>query len=415
MIDRRPAAIVQCLGASDVIHGINFAREHGIDLTVRGGGHSVAGKATCDGCLMLDLSNMRGVRVDTATRIAEAQPGATLGDFDRETHTFGVATTLGIVSRTGIAGLTLGGGIGWLNGKYGLACDNLVSLDVVTADGRCLSASPDENEDLFWGLRGGGGNFGVVTSFRYRLHPVHTVLAGMVIHPLSQGKQVLRFYDEFAGTAPDELSLAGAVLTGPDGQAIVAIAACFCGPLEAGEQALKPLRSFGPPLADMFGPMRYVDLQKMLDGAFEPRFNHYWKSSFLRSVSVETAETIVEYMIHKPSPNTVVTIQQLHGAAASIPVSATAFAHRAPLHDFGILSIWSNAGDSEKNLQWTREFHSAMEPFLEKGVYVNNLGEEGEDRVRAAYGENYNRLRTIKKKYDPGNFFHHNQNVKPFS
>ena len=415
MIEKRPAWIVRCEGASDVIHSLNFAREHGLELAVRSGGHSVAGKSSCDGGLVLDLSPMRAVRVDPARRTALAQPGATLGDFDREAHTFGLATTLGTVSRTGIAGLTLGGGIGWLNGKYGLACDNLLSVDVVTADGSMISASASENEDLFWAVRGGSGNFGVVTSFLYQLHPVHTVLAGMVVHPISRAKDMLRFYDEFARSVPDEATLAAALLTAPDGNPIAAIVGCHCGAIEEGERVFRPLRSFGPPVADTFGPMPYVDVQRLLDNAFLPGFHHYWKAGFVRSLSEEAAETAVEYFLRKPSPATVLVIQQLHGAAARVPVDATAFAHRKPQHDFEILSMWSDPSDSEKNIQWTRDFYGGMERFLEKGVYVNGLGEEGGDRVRAAYGENYSRLREVKRKYDPSNFFHHNHNIDPAS
>ena len=414
MIDRRPALIIRCAGTSDVINGVTFARDQMLPLAVRGGGHNVAGKAVCDGGLVLDLSPMKAVRVDPKRKIVDAQPGVTLGDFDRETHTFGLATTLGIVSNTGIAGLTLGGGIGWLNGRYGLACDNLLSADVVTAEGRMVKASAKENDDLFWAIRGGSGNFGVVTSFEYQLHPVHTVLAGMVIHPIAQGKVVLRFYDEFAAAAPDSLSLAAAVLSGADGEPIVAIAGCWSGDdLREGESVLRPLRSFGPPVADTFARMPYVDLQRMLDGAFQHGFHHYWKARFVPSISESTAECIVEFMRRTPSSNTVVAIQQVHGATARIPADATAFPHRRVQHDVGILSIWSNPADAERNIRWTREFHESMQPAVDTGVYVNNLGEEGPERVRAAYGVNYNRLAFLKRKYDPQNFFRNNQNIPP--
>ncbi|HXG63467.1 MAG TPA: FAD-binding oxidoreductase, partial [Blastocatellia bacterium] len=265
MIDKRPALIARCAGTADVITAVNFARAHNLPVAVRGGGHSVAGNAVCEGGLLIDLSPMKGMRVDPARRTARAQPGLRLGDFDRETQAFGLATTMGIVSDTGLAGLTLGGGVGWLNGKYGLACDNLLAADVVTADGRFLTASASENEDLFWGLRGGSGNFGIVTSFEYQLHEVGPVLGGMVLYELGKAKEVLRFYDEFAHACPDELSLAALCVTAPDGNRVIAIAACYCGPLAEGERALAPLRGFDTPLADLIQPMSYVQMQSFFD------------------------------------------------------------------------------------------------------------------------------------------------------
>jgi FAD/FMN-containing dehydrogenase len=261
MVDRRPALIVRCAGVADVMRGVEFARSHDLPLSIRGGGHSVAGKAVCDGGLMLDLSPMKGIRVDTARRRAEAQAGLTLGEFDHETQAFGLATTLGVVSVTGIAGLTLGGGLGWLNGRHGLACDNLISADVVTADGRLLRATEEENEDLFWGIRGGGGNFGVVTSFEYRLHPISTVLAGGLSYPLAKAHEVLRFYHEFASGCPDGLSTTASLGVSPEGEGAISVSVCYCGPLEEGERVLRPLREFGSPLADNIEPMAYTTLQ----------------------------------------------------------------------------------------------------------------------------------------------------------
>lgn len=413
MIDKRPALILRCLGASDVVHGVNFAREHSLSVAVRGGGHSVSGVSTCSAGMVLDLSPMRAVRVDPALQTADVQPGARLGDFDREAHTFGLATTLGIVSNTGVAGLTLGGGIGWLNGRYGLACDNVIAVDIVTADGRLLTANSHENEDLFWAVRGGGGNFGVVTSFRYQLHAVHTVIAGMVLHPLSRSLEVLPFFHQFASVAPDDLSLAAALLSGPDGSALVALAGCYCGDLDEGDRVLQPLRSFGSPVADTFGRMPYVDLQRMLDPAFQPGFRHYWKASFVRTLDDGLTKCAMDYVARKPSPATVVAVQQLHGAAARVPSEATAFPHRRSQYDLGILSVWRDAADDSRNVQWTRDFYQALEPLLEKSVYVNNLGDEGDERVRAAYGSNHERLASVKAKYDPTNFFRHNQNIRP--
>lgn len=413
MIDKRPALILRCAGPSDVIEGVKFARQNNLQLSVRGGGHSVAGKAVCEGGLMLDLSPMKGIRVDPVRRTAQVQPGLTLGEFDRETQAFGLATTLGIVTLTGIAGLTLGGGIGWLNGKHGLACDNLLSADVVTADGRFLTASAAENEELFWGLRGGSGNFGIVTSFEYQLHPVGPVLGGMVLYPLGKAKEVLRFYHEFASACPDELSTAAALLTAPDGNPAVAIAVCYCGPPHEGEKILKPLKSFGAPVADLIRPMPYVEVQKMLDAAFPTEQQHYWKSNFLRDLSEAAIETMTAYTANRPSPSSLVVLQQMHGAASRVGPTETAFTHRYKQYDWMILSMWPDPAESETNIRWTREFYEAMQPFVERGVYVNNLGEEGDERVRAAYGPNYDRLVALKNKYDPTNFFSLNQNIKP--
>ena len=413
MIDKRPAMIVRCVGTADVINAIRFARTHDILVAVRSGGHSVAGKAVCDGGMLIDLSLMKGMRVDPTRHTAQAQPGLRLGEFDRETQVFGLATNLGIVSNTGIAGLTVGGGIGWLNGKYGLACDNLISVDIVTADGRFLTASPSENEDLFWGVRGGGGNFGIVTSFEYQLHPVGPVLGGMVLYPISMAMDVLRFYHNFASGCPDELSTAAGLLTAPDGNPVVAIVVCYSGTLDEGENVLKPLRTFGSPVADLVKPMKYLEMQSILDEGFPPGRLHYWKANFLRALSDDAIETLVKFAKAKPSPMSAVLLQQMHGAASRVGPTETAFAHRYEQYDFAIVSQWRDSADSEKNVNWTREFWDAMQPFVERSVYVNNLGEEGEERVRAAYGPNYERLVALKNKYDQTNFFRLNQNIKP--
>jgi len=413
MIDKRPAMIVRCAGTADVIQGVNFARTHDLLLSVHGGGHSVAGHAVSDGGLMLDLSPMKGIRVDLVRRTAQAQAGLTLGEFDHETQAFGLATTLGVVSVTGIAGLTLGGGLGWLNGKYGLACDNLLSADVVTADGRLLRASYGENEDLFWGIRGGGGNFGVVTLFEYRLHPVGPVLGGGLQYPAVEARDVLRFYHEFASTCPDELSTAASLGHAPDGSVVVGVAVCYCGPIETGERALHSLRTFGSPLEDSIQPMSYQTLQSAPDAGFPLGRQHYWKSSYLKHLSDEAIEVMLQFVAEMPSPISGVGLQQMHGAASRVDPAATAFPHRDEHYDFLILSQWADPSDSEENIQWTRAFFGAMQPFFEKGVYVNNLGEEGEDRVKEAYGEHYERLVALKDKYDPTNHFRLNQNVRP--
>jgi FAD/FMN-containing dehydrogenase len=413
MIDKRPALIVRCAGTSDVIRGVDFAHAHDLLLAVRSGGHNVAGKAVCDGSLMLDLSPMKGMRVDPARRRARAQSGLTLGEFDHETQAFGLATPLGVVSMTGIAGLTLGGGLGWLNGKHGLACDNLLSADVVTADGRLLTASEEENEDLFWGIRGGGGNFGVVTSFEYRLHPVGPVLAGGLRYPAAKARDVLRFYHEFASGCPEELSTSASLGRAPDGSLVAGITVCYCGAIEEGERVLRPLRAFGSPLEDGIRPMAYTALQSAPDEGFPPGQQHYWKSSNLEHLSDEAIEVMVRLVKEMPSPSSGVGLQQMHGAASRVDPAATAFPHRDEHYDLLILSQWANPADSEENVRWTRELFEAMQPFVGKGVYVNNLGEEEGDRVKEAYGEHYERLVALKDRYDPTNLFRLNQNVKP--
>ena len=413
MIDKRPAMIVRCAGTVDVVHAVDFARTHNLLIAVRGGGHSVGGKAVCDGGMLIDLSPMKGIHVDPKRRTARAQPGLLLGDFDRETQGFGLATPLGVVSLTGIAGLTLGGGLGWLSGKYGLSCDNLLSAEVVTADGRLLTASPAENEELFWCLRGGGGNFGIVTSFEYQLHPVGPVLFGVGVYDLSKAKEVLRLYRQFAQECPDEVSTVAKLGTDPDGRRIVAIAACYSGPLDEGEKSLLPIRKFGSPIAGEIQVQSYVELQSRADGSFPPGYLHYWKASFLRALSDDAIGVLEEYAATKPSPLTGIGLQQMHGSASRVAPADTSFAHRFEQWDWLILSQWTDAGDSEENISWTREFSEKMRPFVEEGVYVNNLGDEGDERVRAAYGQNYERLMALKNKYDPTNFFCLNQNIKP--
>src|SRR5262245_19397911 len=339
-IHKRPALITRCAGAADVIACVRFAREHDLVVSVRGGGHSVAGKATCDDGLMIDLSRMKGLRVEPARHTVRAEAGLTLGEFDRETQAFGLATTLGIFSPVGIAGLTLGGALGWLMGKYGLACDNLLSVDVVTADGRLLTASATENADLFWGVRGGGGNFGVVTSFEYRLHLVGpVVLAGAVFYPEANAKAFLRFYREFANSCPDELSTQGGILTTLDGHRTVFMAGCYCGPIAEGEKIVQPLRTFATPLADLFAPMPYVALQRMVDEYNPPGRQNYWKSNFLRVLSDEAIDAFVECAARRPWPqvfSTAIWLEHMHGVATRVGVSETAFPHRQHSYNFSI-------------------------------------------------------------------------------
>lgn len=412
MIDRRPAVIVQPANATDIRHAVVFAREHGLPLAIKGGGHNVAGTAVCDGGLMLDLSLMTAVSVDPERRIAVAEPGLLLGDLDRATQAVGLATPLGVVSLTGIAGLTLGGGLGWLNGKYGLACDNLLAADVVTADGHLLTASADENADLFWAIRGGGGNFGVVTSFTYRLHPVGPVLGGGVAFPPERAQEALRFYHEFAATCPDELSTTAGIGVDAEGRPTVGIGVCWCGPLEAGERVLRPLRAFGP-VVDTISPMAYVDVQTDADAGFPRGRQHYWKASWLTELNDGASEVLLSFAAEKPSAATGIGLQQMHGAAARVDPTATAFPHRRAQYDLLILSQWDDPADTERNVAWTRALFEAMRPFAERTVYVNDLGEEEADRVPEAYGANYERLAAIKLRYDPANLFRANQNITP--
>ena len=414
MIDRRPAVIARCLSAADVIASVRFARDQDMVVAVRGGGHSVAGKSVCDGGVMIDLSLMKGIRVDPVRRIARAETGLTLGEFDRETQAFGLATTLGVVSKTGIAGLTLGGGWGHMHAKYGLALDNVVSADVVTADGRLLTADVGQNSDLFWGLRGGGGNFGIVTSLEYRLYERGPVLAGGIFYPVASSREVLRFFRDFSQTAPDELVIQGGAFALPDGTPVFAIAACFCGDLAEGEKVLQPLRRFGKPLADAISVMSYVQLQSMFDPFFPPGRQTYVKSNFVRALNDDAIETLAEFAGKSPSRYSFAPfLEHWHGAAVRVPVADTAFPHRLCSYNLMFWSNWENPSETEANVKWTRECWSALRPFLIEGSYSNYLSDEGDAFARASYGTNYDRLVMLKNKYDPTNFFRMNQNIKP--
>ncbi len=417
MIDKRPALIVRCAGVADVIHAVNFARTNNLLVSVRGGGHNVAGTAVCDGGLMIDLSRMRSVRVDPIRRTARAEGGAKWIDFDHETQAFGLATTGGTASDTGIAGLTLGGGIGWLGGKYGLVSDNLLSVDIVTADGRFLTASATENADLFWGVRGGGGNFGVVTSFEYQLHPVGPmVLGGMVLYPFEKAKDVLKFYRDFSSDIPDELTTASGFLTSPEGHPVVAIAACYNGSLEAGEEVLRPLREFGPPLADHIQPVPYTQVQKMFDEAWGIGRQYYEKAPWVKEISGDVIDILATHFAQVTSPLSAAVFFQKNGAMSRGPHDKTAFGHRDAQYLLVIISIWLDPGASESHIRWARGLSEAIEPFTSGGEYVNGLGQEAEEgtvRIKAGYGANYEQLVALKNKYDPTNLFRHNQNIKP--
>jgi FAD/FMN-containing dehydrogenase len=416
MINRQPAIIARCAGAADVIACVRFAREHDVLVSVRGGGHSVAGKSVCDGGLMIDLSAMKGIRVDPVGRTVRAEPGLKLGEFDRETQAFGLATTLGTVSTTGIAGLTLGAGFGHLMAKYGLALDNVIGADVVTADGRLLTANAHENEDLFWGVRGSGGNLGVVTSLEYRLHEVGPVLGGAVFFPATKTKDVLRFCRDFAATIPDELVIQGGAIGLPDAGRVFAIGGCYCGPLSEGEKHLKPLRTFGSPVADIFNVLSYVQMQTLFDAFFPPGRLTYVKSNFMRELTDDAISAIAEYAGKSPSDYSFAPFfEHWHGAATRVGPTDTAFPHRQYSYNFMVWSNWENPGDSEKNLQWTRKCWEAMRPFLATASYLNYVSDEGEAVARAAYGVNYERLMALKNKYDPTNLFRMNHNVRPMA
>lgn len=413
MIDRKPLIIVRCTTTGDIQHAVKFAQKHNLLISVKGGGHNVSGSAVCDAGIMIDLSLMRTVNVFADEKFALVEMGATWGDFDKATQQHGLGTTGGLITTTGVAGLTLGGGVGWLVRKYGLSCDNLMEAEVVTADGNLCKASLNENPDLLWGIRGGGGNFGIVTSIKMRLHEVHTVLGGMILYPREKAKKVIRFYREFIKTAPDELTLYAGLLTSPDGLPVVAMVGCYCGNVEEGEAVLKPLREFETPLADLIQPLPYVQMQSLLDEAFPHGNRYYWKSGFLKEVSDEVIDILISKMAVNPSPYSATLIEYYGGASSRVPEGGSAYPHREFQPDLVIISNWPDKQDDEKNINWTRNIWDALQPYLSHKVYVNALGVEGADRVKEAYGENYERLAKLKRKYDPDNLFRMNQNIVP--
>ncbi len=414
MIDRRPALIARCTGVADVIDAVNFARDNDLLIAVRGGSHSAAGLAICDGGIVIDMSPMKGVRVDPVAGTAQAQTGLTWAEFDHETQALGLATTGGTVSNTGIAGLTLGGGLGWLMGKHGFACDNLVSADVVTADGQFITASELEHGDLFWALRGGSGNFGVVTSLQYQVHPVGpTVLGGMVLHPRAQAREVLRFYRDFCATLPDEAEAFAALLTSPQGDPLAAILLGYNGPLDEGERVLAPARSFGTSVADLVAPMPYVQRQTLIDDLGVHGIHRYWKSGFVPDLSDAFIDLMVERGETMRSPLSVIGLFYVHGAASRVDPTATAFGLRGAQWDFDIISQWTDPAEADQHVHWTRDFWSAAEPFAGGGVYVNHIAADEPGRIHAAFGPNYERLVSVKDRYDPGNLFRLNHNIRP--
>jgi FAD/FMN-containing dehydrogenase len=413
MVDKRPAAVIYCAGSDDVVAAVNFARSRKFLVSVRAGGHNVAGCSVCDGGVVIDVSRMKRIEVDPVRRVARAQAGLSLGEFDTATQSHGLATTMGVNADTGIAGLTLGGGFGKLGRKHGLSCDNLTAAEIVTADGRLLTASATENAELFWGIRGGGGNFGIVTTFEYRLHPVGPLLlAGSVLHSYEHARDAMQFYRAFSSTAPDELSMDAALVTAPSGERFFSISACYVGPIDEGEQVVKPLREYGAPVEDRIAPISYLQIQSAGDSIFPRGRRYYWKAQFLREITDQAIDALLATYATAPSESLLV-LQQVGGAIARVPIAETPYANREALYDCFPISIWDNPADDEAHIRWARGLWDAMRPFSTGGVYANNLGDEGTERVHAAYGENYPRLVALKSKYDPTNFFRSNQNIRP--
>ena len=417
LIDKRPALIAQCRGVADIVDAVQLGRRLKLEVAVRGGGHNVAGRSTTDGGVMIDLSLMKGIHVDPKARTARAQGGLTWNEFNRETQLHGLATTGGVVSTTGIAGLTLGGGLGWLMGKHALALDNLLSVDLVLADGRFLTASEDDHADLFWALRGGGGNFGVAASLEYRLHQVGPIVTGgLIAYPFSAAWDVLRFFRDVTASLPDEFTVFAGLIHAPDGSGakLAAIVLCHCGPLGAGERATQPIKRFGAPAMDVIGPMPYSQVNAMLDAAYPRGALNYWKSNFLSSLSDEAIRTMIDCFAKCPTPMGQLLLEHFHGAVTRVGVTDTAFPHRAPGYNLVVLSEWMEPKDNDACTAWARDSYTAMQPFMGSGRYVNYLGDdEPGDAVAAAYGPNHRRLQQLKAKYDPENFFHMNQNIRP--
>jgi FAD/FMN-containing dehydrogenase len=422
MIDRRPAVIVRAANAGDVMAAVDHARENGLDLSVRGGGHSVPGFGTNDGGVVVDLAGMRGVRVDPGASTARAEGGATWGDFNAATHAFGLATTGGIISTTGIGGLTLGGGIGYLSRGFGYSLDNLISADVVTADGRLLVASEREHEDLFWAIRGGGGNFGVATSLEYRLHPVADIYGGPMFFELADAGDVLRWYRGFIDGAPEAFGGFPAFQIAPPlpfipedrhGDTLLAFVSCWSGPIEEGEAVLQPLRDVAPVVAEHVGPMPYPALNGAFDALVPPGLQHYWKANFVKELTDDAIDAHLRFGPEVPVVNSTVHIYPINGACHRVASDATAFGHRDATFATVIAGMWPDPAQNDANIRWVQDYYAATAPHSEEGAYINFAAEDDQHRVRANYGANYDRLVDAKRTYDPGNLFHLNQNIAP--
>jgi FAD/FMN-containing dehydrogenase len=423
MIDRRPAAIVQCATVDDVARAVRFGAERQLLIAVRGGGHNIAGLASCDNGLVIDLSPMRAVHVDQGARTVRVGAGATLGDVDRETQRFGLATPLGINSTTGVAGLTLGGGFGWLSRRLGLTIDNLVSADVVLANGSRVTASESEHPDLFWAIRGGGGNFGIVTSFEFRVHAVGPqVLAGLIVHPLVAARDVLGFYREYAKQMPDELACWLVMRLAPPlpavpvefhGKEILALAVCYSGEFAEGERLAKPLREFGRPVADMVGPQEFAMWQMLLDPMLTPGMRNYWKSNEFTELPDGLIDVLVDHAMRLPDPQCEIAMAQLGGAVGRVPADRTAYGHRDAQFVMNVHGRWADAAKDKACIAWARDLFRASAPYATGSVYVNFLAEDERERVKAAYGSNYPRLAALKNRYDADNLFRMNHNIEP--
>jgi len=417
MVDKHPALIAQCLGAADIAAAVRFAREQSLEIAVRGGGHNVSGRATCDGGLKIDLSALKYVHVEPKARTARVGGGTLWGHFNRETQVHGLATTGGVVSTTGVAGLTLGGGLGWLTPKFGNALDNLLGVEIVLADGRIVRAAADENPDLFWAVRGGGGNFGVVSSFEFRLHELGPmVTGGLVAWTAARARDTLRFFRDLAEQASDDVMLIAALMTAPDGTTkIAAIAAGYFGPSAVAERVVNPIKAFGQPIVDTLGPISYEDLNTRLDASFPRGARNYWKSRFCEELSDAAIDAIVDCHEKCPSPMAMISIEHLHGAPTRIKPAKTAFALRAPGFNALVLSQWNSPDDDAAGILWARETFAVLKPFVGSSVYLNYLDRDdsGADALTAAYGPNVQRLQSIKAKYDPDNVFHLNVNIPP--
>lgn len=414
MIDKRPALIARCKTAQEVAECVHLVREHGLLASVRSGGHSLPGHSVCDGGLMIDLSLMKNIQVDPQKRIAQAQAGLLWQEFDAATHAHGLAVTGGQISHTGIAGLTLGGGIGWLMRKFGATCDNLISAEIVTADGNIRRVSATEEAELFWAIRGGGGNFGVVTTFEYRLHPLKFVFGGLVAYPLPEAPGVLGALRDYAASTPDELTVMPAFITSPDGHPAVGIAFCFAGDPQQGEAHLSKFRTFGTVVMEQTGAMPYPVVQQMLDHVAEPQRRYYLKSNMLNELSDDAIRVCMQNYMQVPSPLSAIIIPQMGGAINRVQPDATAFPHRSAAYSFTAFAVWTDPRTDEANKRWAQTVWEELRPFAPTAVYVNEMVDEGEERVREAYGaKTYARLAQIKQKYDPDNLFRLNQNIKP--
>ncbi len=414
LVDKHPGAILKCRGTADVVAAVKFARANDVVVAVRGGGHNVGGRALCDDGLVIDLSLMRGVHVDPARQIVRVQGGATLGDVDRETHVHGLAVPFGVISKTGVGGLTLGGGVGWLVRKYGPTCDNVLSMEVVLADGVLRTASADENPDLFWALRGGGGNFGVVTSFLYQAYPVSTVFGGLIVYPRAAAGEILRAYRAFMDKAPEELTVYAGFISTPDGTPATAIVACWSGKdLAAGERAIAPLRKLGEPLMEAVQAMPFPAMQSILDTAFPSGTRNYWKSAFVTGLSDELVEVLVEQAKGMTSPLSGLLVEYYGGAGGRKASDANAFTQRGSDYLIGFMPQWTDPTEDDAQIDWAKVAWQAIQPYATGGYLLNYLAEGEQEAVLAAFGVNYPRLVELKRKYDPTNFFRMNQNIRP--